>query len=65
MAVNQKTYLATENGRLRSNWLHNRRYHELRGRSYISFEQYLQHIALKEILPVRVPIELRNVVKVT
>ena len=56
MAVNQRTYLATEHGRLRSNWLHNRRYHELKGLPYITFEQYTQQIALKKILPVRVAI---------
>ena len=56
MIVNQRTYLATENGRLRSNWLHNRRHHELKGLPYISFEQYKQQIAIKKILPISVSV---------
>ena len=54
MAVAQRTYAATPKGRLRINYLHNRRYHELRGLPYISFEQYSQQKTLRNILPVRV-----------
>jgi hypothetical protein len=44
-ARGQRKYLATPHGHAYANYLHNRRYRELHGLRYLSFEQYLQQIA--------------------